>query len=275
MADLTDPCAELVRASDPDRFLSALFAPADRRAHLFVLYAFNIEIARVRDVVREPLPGEIRLQWWREVIEGERAGEAASHPVARQVLRTIEANNLPREAFVNLIEARLFDLYNDPMPSLDYLEGYCGETSSALIRLASIALAGGRDPGAAEAAGHAGVALGITGLLRALPLHRQRGQCYLPADLLLRHAARVEDYLAGERSAAIDAVLADLRAIARSHLEKARAVRDQIAPATLPAYLPVSLVEGDLRRMDAGRLGDRPLWRRQFAIWRAGRKSRF
>ncbi len=67
-------CAALVREADRDRYLATLFAPADRRGALFSLYAFDIEISRIRDVAHEPMPGEIRLQWWREVLEGEARG---------------------------------------------------------------------------------------------------------------------------------------------------------------------------------------------------------
>ena len=67
-------CAALVREADRDRYLATLFAPADRRGALFSLYAFDIEISRIRDLAREPMPGEIRLQWWREVLEGAARG---------------------------------------------------------------------------------------------------------------------------------------------------------------------------------------------------------
>ena len=70
-------CAALVREADRDRYLATLFAPAEHRDALFALYAFNVEIARVRELAREPLPGEIRLQWWREVLSGERDGDDA------------------------------------------------------------------------------------------------------------------------------------------------------------------------------------------------------
>ena len=82
-------CAALVREADRDRYLAALFAPADKRDALFALYAFNVEIARVRDVAREPMPGEIRLQWWREALEGKRDGEARAHPVAAALRATL------------------------------------------------------------------------------------------------------------------------------------------------------------------------------------------
>jgi phytoene synthase len=57
--------AELVRRHDRDRYMTALFAPAARREALFALYAFNYEIARVREAVTQPTLGQIRLQWWR------------------------------------------------------------------------------------------------------------------------------------------------------------------------------------------------------------------
>ena len=84
-------CAALVREADRDRYLATLFAPAEHRDALFALYAFNVEIARVRDLAREPMPGEIRLQWWREVLSGERDGEAAAHPVAAALRETLDA----------------------------------------------------------------------------------------------------------------------------------------------------------------------------------------
>ena len=72
------PLAALVRRHDRDRFQTALFAPAARREALFALYAFNYEIARVRESVREPMLGQIRLQWWREAIDAAFAGERAA-----------------------------------------------------------------------------------------------------------------------------------------------------------------------------------------------------
>src|SRR3954462_4395375 len=160
-------CETLVREGDPDRYWANLFAPADKRPHLLALYAFNFEVARIRDSVREALIGEMRLQWWRDALQGEARGEVKANPVAAALDDTIVKFRLPRQALVDLIDARLFDLYDAPMPSLNDLEGYCGETSSSLIRLASVILMDGQDPGAADAAGHGGVAYAMTGLLRA------------------------------------------------------------------------------------------------------------
>ena len=118
---------EAVRGADRDRYLSVLYAPADKRAPLFALYAFNAEIASVRDRIREALPGEIRLQWWRDAIANDEAG---GHPLAEALLAAISSHNLPTKPFDDYLEARIFDLYDDPMPGRAELEGYCGETAS-------------------------------------------------------------------------------------------------------------------------------------------------
>ena len=128
----------------------ALRAGRTSGPHLHALYAFSLEIARVRDSVSEALPGEIRLQWWRDALQGEARGDVMANPVAAALDDTVVRFRLPRQALVNLIDARVGDLYDDPIPTLNDLEGYCGETSSTLIRLASLILADGRRPGLAR-----------------------------------------------------------------------------------------------------------------------------
>ena len=122
MQDAFSYSAELVRSTDRDRFIATLFAPVQRRAGLHALYAFSLEVARVRDLAREAMPGEIRLQWWREVLQRQREGEASASPTAVAFLSTIEAYRLPVNVLLTLIEARRFDLYNEPMVTIAQLE---------------------------------------------------------------------------------------------------------------------------------------------------------
>ena len=268
-------CEALVREGDPDRYWATLFASADKRPHLYALYAFNFEIARVREAVREALVGEIRLQWWRDALQGEARGDVKANPVAAALDDTIVKFRLPRPALVTLIDARIFDLYDDPMPNLNDLEGYCGETSSSLIQLASIILTGGgSDPGTADAAGHAGVAYAITGLLRAFPWHARQGQVFLPADILARHGVVREDIVTGRGGPGLDRALADLRAVARRHLAQLRTLRPTIPEAALPAFRPLALVEPYLKAMEKQGYDpfstqvDLPQWRRIWSLWR-------
>lgn len=273
-------CAEQVRAQDRDRFLAILFAPEDRRRHLLALYAFNLDVARVREVVREPLPGEVRLAWWREVIEGQGRGEVQGHPVASALLHTMERFALPRASLAALVDARIFDLYDDAMPTLADLEGYAGETASALLQLSLLVLAPERAAAAGDVSGHGGVAIAMAGLMRAFPIHAARGQCYLPLDLLARHGIGREEAVSGKVSPALLAALSDWRSEARRHLAAARAAWAALPSSAplAPPFLPLALVDGDLKAL--AKVGDpfrelaglSPL-RRQFALWRAARRA--
>jgi phytoene synthase len=272
-----DEIAAAVRIADRDRYLSALFAPAEARRHLLALYAFNAEIARVRESVTEPGIGEIRLQFWHDALHGDGAG----HPVGQALVETIAMYSLPLDAFDRLIEARRFDLYDDPMPSLNDLEGYAGETSSSLIQLAAMILVNGRDPGTAEIAGHGGVAYALTGLVQALPIHASRGQIYLPADLLAAHGVDRSDILGGRTKPALLAALAELRSVARGHLGAARKLTAALKAELFPAVLPLALIDPRLQAMERSRRD--PLattvelsqMRRQWILWRAAKRGRF
>lgn len=269
-------CADLVRQRDPDRYFADLFAPADARPHLLAIHAFNSEVARVSEIVSEPLPGEVRLQWWRDALE---TGDAGGNPVAAALIETIGRFQLPVAAFQSLLEARTFDLYNDPMPDRATFEGYAGDTAASLFQLAAIILAGGRDPGSADAAGHAGVAYALTGLLRTFSLHAGRRQLFLPADAFAAQSVEVEAIYARESTRGIGAALAELRGVAREHLDRGRRALKALPATVAPAFLPLALVEPYLRKMERQRSRpfgppvDLPQWRHQWILWRASKSG--
>jgi phytoene synthase len=271
MQDAFAYCAALVRAADRDRFIASLFAPAEWRGALHALYAFNVEIARVRDVAHAPLPGEIRLQWWSDVVVGERADEAKANPVASALLATIKQHALSAQTLTDLIEAHRFDLYDDPMATMADLESYARRTSAWLIALAGRILA---DADVTAIAEPAGIAAGIAGVLRAFPAHTARRQLYVPADLLGRHQARLHELYAGRSSAGLIAALAELRDVARRHLAELSRQLFSLPPAAVPAFLPVALVGPTLDRVDRAdpfAPAEMSPWRRQWSIWRAAR----
>ena len=269
--------AQAVRTADRDRYLASLFLPLPARDAILALYAFNAEVARIREIVSDPLPGEMRSQWWRDVLTGEARGDATANPVAAALLEAIRRYSLPREPLLALLEARTFDLYDDAMPTVADLEGYCGETSSVLLRLAALVLADGGDPGNADLPGHGGVAYALTGLLRSLAWHASRGQLYLPADLMVTFGVRREDVLAGQDSVGLKRLLRQLRDLARSHLAQARRALEGTPAGLRPAFLPLALVEPALQRMDRRDYQpfrtpvDLPDWRRIWLLWRASR----
>lgn len=269
-------CLTVLRDTDRDRYLACLLAPAEKRGALAALYAFHAEIARVRDVVREALPGEIRLQWWREFLEGEADGESMANPLAAGLMACVKAHRLPVAVLTDMIEARIFDVYNDPMENRAALEGYAGETACALIQLASLILDPQEAPKSAEAAGHAGVAQTVAGILLMLPIHRRRGQVYLPADLLAATGLAPEALLDGSDRIAAARAIEAFAGLGREHLAKARAAGG-VSALNRSAFSPVAIVPHVLDA--AGKAGaaalDRTLqpaqWRRQWWMWRSMR----
>ncbi len=174
-------CQGLVREGDKDRFLADLFAPADARPHLFALQAFNFEIESVRHRVTEPMAGEIRLQWWREVLTGERPG--AGSPVAAALLDTMHRHELSAVPFLRIIDAREFDLADEPMAELAALETYAAETAGTLFQISAQVLAGGDLASYEAAARPAGVAYGLATMRReAVGSHAWKRQARLYLD---------------------------------------------------------------------------------------------
>lgn len=243
---------DAVRAADHDRYLAALYAPADKRDALFSLYAFNAEIAGIRDRIHEALPGEVRLQWWRDVLAAEDDGTGIGHPVADALKATISACSLPKPAFDNMLDARIFDLYDDPMPSRTDLEGYCGETAAALIQLAAMVLDPVEAPRFAELAGRAGCAQAITGLLLLLPLHRKRGQCFVPADILAAAGSSPEEFVTGDGGPGAKRAVAAMIALARDHLSAFEQGASALPVSLYQAFLPLALSRAYLAKMESG-----------------------
>ncbi|RFB94513.1 phytoene/squalene synthase family protein [Rhizobium leguminosarum bv. trifolii] len=264
-------CLAMLRDSDRDRYLACLLSPEEKRGALAALYVFNAELARIRDLVHEPLPGEVRLQYWRDLLEGSAHGSTAANPVAAALLTAIETHRLPRKTLIDMIEARTFDLYDDPMETRLSLEGYAGETASALIQLASLVLSPEEAARSANAAGHAGVAQAVAGLLLLMPLHRRRGQVYIPLQILTATGLDRDAFLAGEDRPRISAAIEAFAGLGREHLARARAA-GPIAPAVFPAFLPATLAEPVLVKAQkhGAVLFDRPLqppqWRRQLSM---------
>jgi NADH dehydrogenase [ubiquinone] 1 alpha subcomplex assembly factor 6 len=244
------PVAALVRRHDHDRFQTALFAPAERREALFALYAFNFEIARIRETVSEPVLGQIRLQWWREGIAAAFEGGVVRHHIVVEALTTaIRAGTLTRAHFERLIDAREQDLDEAPSASLAALQDYAEATSARLVYLALESLGIRDDPAAEKAGFHIGVAYALSGLLRAMPFQARAGHLMIPADIVVQTALDSADYRALRGTRALRAAAAEIAAVASRHLASARAHRHSIVRRAFPALLPAIVAARWLARL--------------------------
>jgi phytoene/squalene synthetase len=234
-ASITDLSAlgESLRRHDHDRYATAMFADPARRGDLWTLYAFNLELSQIRTQVREPLAGMIRLQWWRDVVEGARREEAMRHPVGGPLLDLIERRQLQLTALCGMIDARQHDLDPAPFATTTDWQEYGRRTSGALAGLAAAVL-GAEDCAAAESAG---TAWALTGLLRSVPFHLAQGWSTLPADTV----STTDD----KRALAVS--ILTLIDLVSQHLRQCR--RLPAPRAALPALLPAVLAGAYLRRI--------------------------
>ncbi len=243
MPDPLSPIGALVRRADPDRFLTVLFAPSDRREALFTLYAFNNELARARDAASNPVLALIRLQWWREVVEG----AARPHEVATPLAALLAAGLLDQAELAAIVDAREAEV-----DTIDTLEEW---RAMLLAGPGGLAVAAGRLLGVpgSDALRRLGAAYGAAGVLRSVTALASRGRCLLPVATLAEYGLSPEAVIADPTGPAVGSALAALARQARPWLASSRSVPRPAIAAALPAVL----ARRDLRR--PGNAGPRGL----------------
>jgi NADH dehydrogenase [ubiquinone] 1 alpha subcomplex assembly factor 6 len=241
-------CLDQVRRFDRDRYLTALFAAAPARTDLMALYAFNLEVAKTRETVREPMMGLMRLQWWRDCISEIYAGGARRHQVAQPLAGTIRHHGLDRALFDRLIDAREADLSETPPDDLPALLAYVDATAGGLGVLAAQSLGGGE---AAAAVRAVWTAWGIAGLLRAVPFHARHRRIHLPHALLTQHGLDVHDVLEQRRAPALAEVVRAVASAARNHLATGRMLGRGLPRRLLPVMLLGTFAATYLRQLEA------------------------
>lgn len=253
MSDSFGLAANQLRELDWDRYAASLFIPARHRPAVQALLAFSAEVAAIRERVSEPAPGEIRLQWWVDALEGTGHGDVEQNPIAAALLQTVRQYSLPAGPLVRLLAARRFDLYHDPMTDTNQFEGYAGETVSVLHQYMAMILAGGAAEDAADAAGHLGVASALAGHLRAFAFNAARGQLFLPLSIFIAHGVREADIYTGRDSEGMGHALAQCLELAQDHAQRAGAAIKGLPGPLQPAFASLALVNQDLGLLAARR----------------------
>ena len=243
-----NPVAETLRTLDRTRYYATLILAEPQRGAVQALYAANAEIAATGERISEPMPGEIRLQWWSDLLSGDARGAAEQNPVAAALTQAMARYGLPAEPLKNLISARRFDLYADPMPDIAGFEGYAGETASVPLHLAAVILNEGRPLRNGDAAGHLGVAMSYFGHVRAFGFNAARGRLFLPLSVFEEQGASANAVLARRDTPEIRAGLDRCRALGATHLEKARKALADVPRPIRPAFAPIAMIDARAHR---------------------------
>lgn len=224
--------AALVRQHDRERFVTALFAPADRREDLFTLYALNVELSKIREQAREPLAGLIRLQWWRDALLAGQGG--AGHPLVGPLRETIRDRRLDPDILDRILIARERDFDPDPPADPDAAEILAAAGPLGLGTLA-LSILGSDGEADRDCVGAVATAWGILGHLRAIAYHAALGRVTLPASLVPPEdgaAAILAGRVSGVRLAEATRAMTER---AERRLAQGRSVR--VSRAALPAVL--------------------------------------
>lgn len=203
-------CADMVYSDDHNRYLTTLFVDKDKRRSLLALYAFNIEISKVVDSSKEPLVNQIKLQWWRDSLEGLNTGLVAKHPVIEELSKLLTHHKVDLDDLLMMIEARNNELMDKTPKTLDALIEYCRQTAGTLNRLSLQILKNG-DHHSHSNQGHSkqdhsnqaenlGTAWGLIGIIRAISFHATAQRCFIPDALLEDANIKIEDLYKGEFS---------------------------------------------------------------------------
>ena len=245
-ANLLELVRARARSGEPDRYIAALLAPATARVGLLAIAAFAAEVGRIATQVREPMMGEIRLQWWRDALARGADGGHSGHPVADALIDTIARHALPREPFERILDARRCDLSGDLFADDAALDDYLAATEGLVFALGVSILAGPKTAAHPGLRG-AGVAYGLACGLGRLPASLDRGAFLLPRSRLQQ--AGVTPEVLEQRpvppatEAAVEMIARGLEIRARAALEQARSEMAGMDRAALPALLPLAMVE--------------------------------
>jgi NADH dehydrogenase [ubiquinone] 1 alpha subcomplex assembly factor 6 len=217
-----------LRLEDHARYLALLYAPRHKRESLLALAMFNVELARIRDSVSEPMIGEVRLAWWREAAADLYAGTVRKHEVLAALAHSDIVKYVPQALLDSMIEARIDDIYDQQPASLDMLDDYLGCTAGQLQQAQCYMLCD-TPPNAAtlSAAHHAGRAWGLVGIVRAVGFHAMQQRRYIP-DSALQAAGIAPEALVQQP---ITAALAPALKLVVDHAHAAVAAARQQQPA--------------------------------------------
>ncbi len=271
---------EILRSIDPERYLTCLYLPENVRGDVASIYTFDAEIRRIPDLVSEPLPGEIRMQWWRDLVASKTVPTDAG-PLAANLMDTIIRNELPFETFINYLEARTFDLYHDPMPDTGTYEGYLGETVSTMMQMAALCVGNDRTPELAEACGHAGMAIGTIRLLSRLAIDRNFGKCPLPVQIIDQHGLNMESWLKNDPDDRHLSVVREMLNLTNDHHNKAGSALQSLKNRSRGVFMPLAFVKPLAYKLERSgySIFDKPITlspiKRQFTALRAAMFKRY
>ena len=131
--------------------------------------SFNIEIARIPDIVSNPTVGSLRMQFWRDTINATFDAQPPAEPVAILLASVLANYKMNKSWFMRLISTRERTLTHPGFTNLAELETYAENTYSTILYL-TLSAYPLKSLTMDHLASHIGKAAGICAVLRGFPL---------------------------------------------------------------------------------------------------------
>lgn len=274
-----DLCVQDMRDRDPDRYACALFAGDKHLAAMIGLLSFHHELAHSRDDVSEAMIGDIRLQWWRDALDGIFAGTPRKHPTAELLAEVAESQVLDRRLLDSMIDGRAECHNPDGIQTWQDLEDWIYKTSGRLAET-MLSVMGVTDANSHAAMRHVVVGYGLTGMARAVAAMGRQGNVVLPRQEMKALGLAPEAIMRGKEEENLPVLIYDMLDIANGHLAEARKLRSKIDPQAISVLLQARLADYYIvRTKKAGYSFENPVQigalRRQLRLTRAWMTRRF
>jgi NADH dehydrogenase [ubiquinone] 1 alpha subcomplex assembly factor 6 len=131
--------------------------------------SFNIEVARIPDIVSNPTVGSLRMQFWRDTINATFDAQPPAEPVAILLASVLANYKMNKSWFMRLISTRERTLTHPGFTNLGELETYAENTYSTILYL-TLSAYPLKSLTMDHLASHIGKAAGICAVLRGFPL---------------------------------------------------------------------------------------------------------
>lgn len=278
-------CKAELRRLNPIHHFTALAVSENHRADIIAFYAFLAEIARIPRLVSDPGTGEIRLQWWMDVVNDDvkdissGCGGANIGPIGVGLKHVQKKYGLSADLLGQIIEARKFDLYHDPMPDKEAFGLYAHRTRAIPLLLSTKILADGQEHDLTGLYDNAGMAISLSNHLRRWAKVASYQQLFLPLDLFTEQNITLDQIFARQRSEKMTAILHSLMDRMDDHHQKAMdhygLLKQRGLAHLAPAFLELALIPLVLRKRQYDLYGEIvvPNWRAYWKIWRMGVKN--
>jgi len=229
---------DTVRRQDYENYLATLALPKQVRAAVLIVRALNVELSQIRDHVKDPQRGVLRMEWWRQTLDNLYEGTSPEQPVARALTPVIHRYKLPKHFFTRLIDAREKNLLDDIPADITEATTYCENTASCILYL-SLICQGVQSVHADHAASHIGKAMGLTTMIRAIPYHIHQGRLSLPLNIVDQTKIPINDTLKGKSTPQLEEAIFQIASVAKDHIHHARRFHNQVPSSAKPVLLPV------------------------------------